>query len=451
MTATDVVSLLKAKFAAIESAINGDQDFQISASKISSLAFAVASSEPSDAVIFSIQKGVVRVHEGAASDASFALSARPKDWTLFFTEKPPRPHQSYWGILRAFGDQEGVGISGDVAAFGRNARLWRIALDRARDAQNGIETKSFEEIPFEELDELDEEDSIVGRYTWVDLPVWGRSKIFYETAGSGPQDLLLLHTAGADSRQNHSLMNNKQLRERCTMYAFDLPGHGRSLPGSKQSPQGHANSEEPYVAAIAQIIRRLRLRSPVVSGASMAGHVCLALAMRAKEIGVGGVIPLEGCEHIPFTQPSYELAADLNEAVINPERVCGMIAPTAPEYYKRLIWWIYSSQGVDIFAGDLKFYFHGWNGKGRLESIDTKECPVYMLTGEYDYSCTAEMSAETARKIPGAKFEEMKGLGHFPATEDPVAFLPYFTKALDFVVAERRKHRLNGVNGANGH
>lgn len=42
-----------------------------------------------------------------------------------------------------------------------------------------------------------------------------------------------------------------------------------------------------------------------------------------------------------------------------------------------------------------------------------------MLTGEYDYSCTTEASKATADKIPGAVFEPMKDLGHFPLTENP--------------------------------
>jgi pimeloyl-ACP methyl ester carboxylesterase len=43
------------------------------------------------------------------------------------------------------------------------------------------------------------------------------------------------------------------------------------------------------------------------------------------------------------------------------------------------------------------------------------------------------MSRDTAAKIRGARFEEMKGLGHFPFSEDPKRFLPYFKTALDYI------------------
>jgi pimeloyl-ACP methyl ester carboxylesterase len=73
---------------------------------------------------------------------------------------------------------------------------------------------------------------------------------------------------------------------------------------------------------------------------------------------------------------------------------------------------------ADIFAG-------GWDGRSRMSSIDTKKCPVYMLTGEYDWSNTPEMGQATCEKITGGKHQAMKGVGHFPATENPKVFVGY--------------------------
>jgi len=53
-----------------------------------------------------------------------------------------------------------------------------------------------------------------------------------------------------------------------------------------------------------------------------------------------------------------------------------------------------------------------------------------MLTGEYDYSCTPEISRATAAKIPGAEFQVMQGMGHFPMAENPVLFMKYLRPAL---------------------
>jgi pimeloyl-ACP methyl ester carboxylesterase len=62
--------------------------------------------------------------------------------------------------------------------------------------------------------------------------------------------------------------------------------------------------------------------------------------------------------------------------------------------------------------------------------IDTSRCPLVMLTGEYDYSCTAEHSAATAAKIPGARFAMMPGIGHFPFAENPPLFAEHLLPVL---------------------
>ena len=75
-----------------------------------------------------------------------------------------------------------------------------------------------------------------------------------------------------------------------------------------------------------------------------------------------------------------------------------------------------------VFAGDILFYSGDWDARDRVARIDTNRCPLFMLTGEYDYSCTAEHSAATAAKIAGVHFQVMEGMGHFPFAENPKVF-----------------------------
>ena len=58
---------------------------------------------------------------------------------------------------------------------------------------------------------------------------------------------------------------------------------------------------------------------------------------------------------------------------------------------------------------------------------------VYMLTGEYDWSNTPAMGQATCDKITGGKHQAMKGVGHFPATENPKVFVGY-CKFLDVLL-----------------
>jgi len=132
-----------------------------------------------------------------------------------------------------------------------------------------------------------------------------------------------------------------------------------------------------------------------------------------------------------------------------------MMSPTAPLVNKQLIWHLYSAQAYSIFHGDLEYYFNGWDGRDRMSSIDTKACPVYMLTGgctsrfrrscylltcssgEYDWSNTPEISQSVADKILGGKHKVMPELGHFPATENPAKFIPHLIEAIDHIQATR--------------
>lgn len=337
-----VQELLEPHFAAIQEHINADPDFRASATGVR-CTFAIASSENHLAsVIVGIEHQRVAFSIGPAHTGVFGLQARPEDWTSFFSKDLVRPYQSYWGILRVLGPtSDDISVLGDQQAFGRYARLWRIVLDRARDVLYGkpLQVASFEPPD----DEFVEEDAVTGKYIWLGFEEYGKVKLFYEYAGHGPLNILFLHTAGSDSRQYHSLMNNKELQEKCTMSAFDLPAHGRSGLGSKQSPQGYSLSEDSYLEVIGKVIKKLNLTKTIVCGASMAGHVCLAAAIMAKELDVHGAIPCEGCEHLAFDQPIYGIKGS-DAALLDPERVCGMCSPNSPEYFKRNIWWQYSSQ-----------------------------------------------------------------------------------------------------------
>ena len=84
---------------------------------------------------------------------------------------------------------------------------------------------------------------------------------------------------------------------------------------------------------------------------------------------------------------------------------------------RRTIAWHYGQGGPAVFFGDIEFYSGDWDARERVGRIDTNRCRLFMLTGEYDYSCTVEHSAATAAKIPGVRFQAMHG--HRPLSRSP--------------------------------
>ena len=63
--------------------------------------------------------------------------------------------------------------------------------------------------------------------------------------------------------------------------------------------------------------------------------------------------------------------------------------------------------------------------------IDTRKVAVYMLSGEYDVSSHPSGTPEMVRRIKGAKYTLMPGMGHFAMSEDPQRFKQYVTPVLD--------------------
>jgi pimeloyl-ACP methyl ester carboxylesterase len=92
--------------------------------------------------------------------------------------------------------------------------------------------------------------------------------------------------------------------------------------------------------------------------------------------------------------------------------------------------------GPGIFKGDLYFYRVDGDLRDRVENIDTKVCPLYLLTGEYDFSCTPEDTKRTAAAIPGASVTIMEQLGHFPMSENPEQFRRYIAPVLGEILKQ---------------
>jgi len=85
--------------------------------------------------------------------------------------------------------------------------------------------------------------------------------------------------------------------------------------------------------------------------------------------------------------------------------------------------------------GDLVFYRADGDFRDRVGEIDTTRCPLYLLTGEYDFSCTPEDTERTAAKIKGARVTVMKEIGHFPMSEHPAQFRRYILPVLEDIRA----------------
>jgi pimeloyl-ACP methyl ester carboxylesterase len=272
-------------------------------------------------------------------------------------------------------------------------------------------------------------DPIVGRYVHVTLPE-RQHRIYFEEAGQGIP-LVCLHTAGADGRQFRHLMTDEAVTKTFRVIAFDLPWHGKSTPPDGWHDEEYRLTTDGYTAAIRAFCAALGLEKPVVLGCSIGGRIVLNLAIRhAAEFRA-----LIGLESAAFQAPWYDTSW-LNRPDVHGGEVCaglvsGLMAPQSPAISRWETLWPYLQSGPGVFKGDLYFYRAEADLRPQLAEIDTRICPLYLLTGEYDFSCTPEDTIRTARDVPGAQVIVMEKLGHFPMSENPEQFRRYILPVLE--------------------
>ena len=352
----------------------------------------------------------------------FALSAPETIWRKFLEPIPPRHHHGIFAMMYRVPEFR---IEGETVAFMQHAHLARrvldigkwLALGNAAPAPVSLAPRGGPRpVP-----------AVTGGY--VPVTVAGTTyQIYHETAGTG-RDVLCMHTAGADGRQFHGLMADPRITRDHRLIAFDLPWHGKSPPPEGAIPGSWRLNTDLYVDLIMGFIAAANVRDPIALGASMSGEICLELAYRHPE-QFSGIIACEACEQVTRRQTQWASHPRVNQALFVPEWIRSLAAPQSPAEWQEQITWHYGQGGPSVFFGDIAFYSGDWDARERVGRIDTNLCRLFMLTGEYDYSCTVEMSEATAAKIPGATFRAMQGIGHFPFAENPALFAEYLLPIL---------------------
>ena len=269
---------------------------------------------------------------------------------------------------------------------------------------------------------------ITGRYVTVTVEDAPR-RIYFEEAGRG-RPVLCLHTAGADTRQWRHLMNDAAITADYRLIAFDMPWHGKSLPPEGFETQDYLLTTDAYIQTVLAVIDGLGLDRPILAGCSMGGRIALQLAALHPD-RFSGFIAIEASDFQPawydidwFHRPDGH-GGEMGAALVSTN-----ISPFAPEVERWNTLWMFMQSGPGVFRGDLSFYTQDDSLIGRLADIDTVKTPVHLIVGAYDLTCTPEDAKRTADAIAGATLAVMDELGHFPMSEHPAGFRPYFVDAL---------------------
>lgn len=373
-----------------------------------------------------------RVDVSTEVETSAVMSAPDEFWANFFVPGTPAPGYESLTI----GATRGLMLEGDllstIAPYQAGlARLFQVL----RASVVGAVQRRPATNPFKATD------NAIGRYAYVTAG-GVEARIYYEQAGHGPVPLMLQATAGTDGREYRHLLADPAMQERFTMYAYDLPYHGKSLPpeGVRWWEQPYLPTQEYLIAWIVAIADTLELDQPFFMGCSVGGQLALDLAAERPD-RFAAFISLNGWYDLPEHAASFDNEAFRTPSIspeFFPAANFGATSPAAPEEYAHEVYWIYRSNFAGIYAGDNDYFMTGHDLKINGHKIDAHAKPVYIITGEYDPSTHDAIHGAPAvvENIPGVVHLVAAGMGHFAPSDDPIAFSEYIVPVLDDALAK---------------
>ena len=376
---------------------------------------------------FSVVDGVPAAGEAPAGAAGvITLTGADAVWRSLLAARPPRFYNDIFNLV-------GMGqivVRADPVLYAQYYPAVMRALELMRPAHPAAAAAPATDARPGTFD------SPVGRYVHLDLE--GQDyRIYFEEAGSGIP-MLLQHTAGCHGAQWRHLFECRAITDHFRLIAYDLPFHGKSLPpvGPKWWASPYRLTAEFLRAVPVGLAAALGLARPVFMGCSVGGLLALDLALHHADL-FRAVIALEGALHIEGDIAALD--ALWHPQVSNEYKARAMnalMSPTSPEAFRKETSQVYAAGWPPAFLGDLHYYLVDYDLRQTASRIDTGKVAVHILSGEYDSSGTLERGQAAHAAIAGSTWSGMAGVGHFPMSENPEAFLTYLLPILETIKAQ---------------
>lgn len=376
-------------------------------------------------LVLSDRVAFVKGHGIVDQPKTIAIRADDSAWSQLLGDGPILPGWQGFGAISRF--NTAFSISGEDIVIAQCLPVLERMIELAHGERASLEATMAPLDPTQ----------IQGSYRTLKIANCKDSLVYFEQAGQGIP-LVMLHTAGADSRQYRYQISDVGLASEWKMYAFDMPGHGKSeMPQHWEDGEPYRLSLDDYLATCAAFIEQVVGGPAVVMGCSMGAAMSLVLAARRPDL-VTGVVALEAPWRAPGRKSALLCDARVNASLHNPAYVRGLMGPRSPRRYREEACWIYSQAGFGVYAGDLGFYSEQFDGEVIGSELRDTTIPIQLLTGEFDYSASPDNTRVLAELIGTADFVAMEGLGHFPMIEHPAFFRGYLAKALERIKERNR-------------
>lgn len=243
---------------------------------------------------------------------------------------------------------------------------------------------------------------------WLRIPDMGERLFYALHRGEGARTAVVL-VHGAGGSHVHWPAALRRLPG-ATVYALDLPGHGRSEGEGRRSIGAYRDVVRAFLEAAG-------LERAVLVGHSMGGAIALEVALRYPQRLAGLVLVGSGARLRVAPALLQALREDYPRAVET--LVQWLFAESASEQARRAARRQLLEANPQVVYGDF-LACDAFDVMGELPRVET---PTLVLCGTEDRMTPLKYSEYLAAHIPGARLEAIPGGGHMVMLEqsEPVA------------------------------
>jgi len=234
----------------------------------------------------------------------------------------------------------------------------------------------------------------------------GDERIFYAYHASADlraPHLILVHGAGG----NHQLWGYAVRRlESATIYALDLPGHGRSSGTGRRSIADYASFVVGFMDA-------LRLEQAIVAGHSMGGATAMQMALEHPQRVSGLVLVGTGAR-------LRVLPAILDGTLSNFEDTIKLVCEYAySPYASSQLVRQGQRQMLKVAPQTVHDDFAACDAFDIMDRLGEIRCPTLIICGTEDTLTPPKYSTFLAERITEAELKWVEGAGHMVMIEKP--------------------------------
>ena len=358
------------------------------------------------------------VDGGPLTKSSLTISAPEDVWVKLLNPKPPALYNDFFALI-AIGDMK---FEGDIKIVFQQWFTLSNWVRAGREMDSQLVTA--QEPAF--LDDW----QAIGKYTNVTVE-GARHKVFYFEAGEGIP-VICQHTAGNENRQWRHLLEDRELTKKYKIIAYDLPSHGKSDPSCDKD----LYSEDQLLRSswvtdfVINFIKSLNIKEkPIFIGCSIGAVIGLHLAAKFPSnfrgiISLAGTTPTYGFFHDWWIDPNINMQMNM------PGLMDSVMAPDISKTDRQINRTIQSSS-PRVIRNDLHLWGVDNSEEDIAASIDGSQLPVFVYAGEYDFTCPPAHVEQSVKRIKGAKYKTLEGLGHFPMSECYERFRPTLLETLE--------------------